>query len=213
MIFFGTKGKVIAGEAVQGVQCPSCENSQYHSFGIIRYFHLYWIPTFLTSRKVGMECTHCKRTLVDEEVPSHLVEQIKPGLFTAGNTLPMFSGLFLIALIVMWFEYNDQQVDAREATYIAQPAVNDYYVVDLTKIYTEADAEYPYGLLRVSDVTTSGIEAQVGSMIYNMTSGVRQDIRDGKAAADDYYEPETQFFEMAELQDLMNSGAIRSIER
>lgn len=213
MIFFGTKGKVVAGEAVQGVQCPSCENSQYLSFGILRYFHLYWIPTFLTSKKVGMECTHCKRTLVDEEVPSHLVDQIKSRVFTTGNTLPMFSGLILIGLIVMGFAYTGQQVDKREATYIAQPAVNDYYIVDFREIFTESDGEYPYGLLRVSDVSTSGVEVQVGSMIYNLASGARQDIRDGKAAADDYYGPETILFELTELQDLRNSGAIHSVER
>ena len=213
MIFFGTRGKVVIGEAVQGAQCPSCESSQYTSFGILRYFHLYWIPTFLTSRKVGIECTNCKRTLVDKEIPTHLVDQIKSGVFSTGNTLPMFSGLILIGLIAIGLAYTGQQVDAREATYIAQPAVNDYYVVDLREIYTEADAEYPYGLMRVSDVSTSGIDVQVGSMIYNMASGVKQDIRDGKAAADDYYESETIFFELAELQDLKQSGAIHSIVR
>ena len=160
-----------------------------------------------------MECTHCKRALVGEEVPSHLVDQIKSGVFTTGNTLPMFSGLILIGLIVIGLAYTGQQADTREAAYIAQPAVNDYYVVDFREIYTEADAEYPYGLMRVSDVSTSGIEVQVGSMIYNMASGVRQDIRDGKATADDYYEAETIFFGLAELQDLRDSGAIHSIER
>lgn len=213
MIFFGTKGKVVTGESVQGVQCPSCESSQHLSFGILRYFHLYWIPTFLTSKKVGMECTHCKGTLVGEELPTHLVDQIKSDVFTAGRTLPMFSGLILIGLIVIGLAYTGQQVDAREAIYIAQPAVNDYYVVDFRDMYADADAEYPYGLMRVADVSTSGVEVQVGTMIYNLSSGIKQDIRDGKAAADNYYELETVFFELAELQDLKNSGAIHSIER
>lgn len=213
MIFFGSKGKVVAGEAVQGVQCPSCENSQHASFGILNYFHLYWIPTFLTSRKVGMECTHCKRTLVGDEVPSHLVDQIKSGVFTTGNTLPMFSGLIIIGLIIIGFSYAGQQADAREAIYIAQPAVSDYYVVDFREIYSEADTEYPYGLMRVTDVSPSGIEMQVGNLIYNLASSVKKDIRDGKAAAENYYAPETIVFELAELQDLKNAGAIHSIQR
>lgn len=213
MIFFGTKGKVVTGEVVQGVQCPSCEHSQHASFGILNYFHIYWIPTFLTSRKVGVECTHCKRTLVDDEVPSHLVEQIKSGVFTTGNTLPMFSGLIVIGLIAIGLTHVAQQADAEEATYIAQPAARDYYVVDLTEIYSEADAEYPYGLLRVTNVSPSGIEMQVGSMIYNLASGVKKDIRDGTAATDSYYEPETVTFELADLQELKDSGAIHSIVR
>ena len=204
MIFFGTKGKVVTGEALQGVQCPTCDNSQHASFGIMNYFHIYWIPTFLTSRKVGMECTHCKRTLVDDEVPSHLVEQIKSAVF---------SGLILISIIVFGFMGAAQQNDAQAATYITEPAVKDYYVVDLTEINSEADAEYPYGLLRVSNVSRSGIEMQVGSMIYTMASGVTKDIRDGTAAADSYYEAGTVLFELAELQELKDSGAIHSIVR
>ena len=213
MIFFGSKGKVVAGELVQGVQCSSCEHSQHTSFGILNYFHIYWIPTFLTSKKVGLECAHCKKTLVGDEVPSHFVDEIKPGVFTTGNTLPMFSGLILIGLIAIGLTYAGQQADVREATYITQPAVNDYYVVDFTEMYTEADSEYPYGLLRVANVSSGVVELQVGSMIYNRTTGVRSDIRDGKAAAENYYESETLHFGLAELQGLKESGAIRSIVR
>jgi len=213
MIFFGSKGKLVAGEVMQGVQCPSCQNSEHASFGILNYFHLYWIPTFLTSRKAGIECTHCKQTRVGDELPSHLVEQIKSGVFTTGNTLPMFSGLIIIGVLAMFGVYAAQQDDAREATYIAEPAVNDYYVVNLTKMYDEADAEYPYGLMRITDVSSNGIEMQVANMAYNKASGVQKDIRQGKASADTYYESEIIVLESADLQTLKNSGAIYSIER
>ncbi len=213
MIFFGSKGKVVAGDVVQGVQCPSCQNSQHASFGILNYFHLYWIPTFLTSRKAGIECMHCKRTLVGDELPSHLAEQIKSGVFTTGNTLPMFSGLIIIGVLTMFGVYAAQQDDAREATYIAQPAVDDYYVVKLTEMYDEVDAEYPYGLMRITDVSSNGIEMQVGNMAYNKASGVQKDIRQGKASADTYYNSEIILLEVADLKQLRDSGAIYSIER
>ena len=90
-----------------------------------------------------MECTHCKKTIVGDEVPSHLVDQIKSGVFTTGNTLPMFSGLIVIGLIAIGLTNAGQRADAREATYITQPAVKDYYVVDLREMYSEADTEYP----------------------------------------------------------------------
>lgn len=213
MIFFGSKGKLVAGEVVQGVQCSSCQNSEHASFGILKYFHLYWIPTFLTSRKVGLECTNCKRTLVGDEVPSHFVEQIKSGVFTTGNTLPMFSGLIIIGALVMMGMYAVQQDNAREATYIAQPAVDDYYVVKLTEIFEEVDSEYPYGLMRIKDVSPTGIEMQVANMAYNKASGVQSDIRQGKASADTYYGSETLLFALADLQQLKDSGAVYSIER
>ena len=183
MIFFGSKGRVVAGEAVQGVQCPSCQQTQFASFGILNYFHIYWIPTFLTSRKVGMECMHCKNTLIDDEVPSHLTEQIKSGVFSTGNTLPMFSGLIIIGLLAMGLMYMSQQDDALEATYIAQPEINDFYVVKLTEIFVEADSEYPYGLMRVGEISPDGLEMQIATMMYNLPTGVQDDIRSGKAMA------------------------------
>lgn len=213
MIFFGSKGRVVVGEAVQGVQCPSCQQTQFASFGILNYFHIYWIPTFLTSRKVGMECMHCKNTLIDDEIPSHLTEQIKSGVFSTGNTLPMFSGLIIIGLLAMGLMYMAEQDDALEATYIAQPLVNDFYIVDLTDIFVEADGEYPYGLMRVTDVSSGGLEMQVANMMYNKPSGVKDDIRAGKVMSDDYYTNESVFFQTAEIEALQEDGAIYSIER
>ena len=213
MIFFGTKGKVVAGDQMQGVQCPSCQNGQLVSFGILNYFHLYWIPTFLTSKKVGMECTHCKRTLVGDEVPSHLAEQIKDGVFTVAKTLPMYSGLIIIVLVGLGIANAVRQDSAREETYLAQPAVDDYYIVDFAEIFTEVDPEYHYGVMRITDVTSTDVEMQISTVAYNMASGVRQDIRDGKAAEDSYYEQGSVRFEFGELQAYADAGAVQSIER
>lgn len=213
MIFFGTKGKVIAGDAVQGAVCPSCQNSQFVSFGILNYFHLYWIPTFLTSKQVGMECSHCKKTLVGEEVPSHLSEQIKDGVFTTGRILPMFSGLILIALVGLGMTYAVQQDAAEEERFLAQPAVDDYYIVDFAKIFTEVDPEYHFGVMQVTNVASDSVEMRVSNIAYNRASGVRQDIRDGSAAADSYYDEGTISFEMGELQSYSDAGAVHGIER
>lgn len=213
MIFFGTKGKVVAGDQVQGVQCPNCQNGQFESFGILSYFHLYWIPTFLTSKKVGLECTHCKRTLVGDEVPSHLVEQIKDNVFTTGRTLPMFSGFFIIALIGLGIANVARQDNAREETYLAQPAVDDYYIVDFAKIFNAADPEYHYGVMQITNVTPTDVEMRISTVAFNMASGVRQDIKDGMAAADSYYEEGTVTIEIGELQAFAETGAVHSIER
>ena len=213
MIFFGSKGKVVVGEKIQGVQCPSCENSQFVTFGILNYFHLYWIPTFLKSRKVGIECMHCKRTLIDDEVPSHLAERIKSSIFTPINTLPMFSGLFIIALLSLGVMYSVQQDSAREEAYFAQPAVNDYYLVDFSKIFVDVDDEYNYGVMRVTNVMSTKVQMQISNKVSNSPLGLGKDIREGNAATDSYYSPETVNFEFGELQEYKDAGAIYSIDR
>lgn len=213
MIFFGTKGRLVTGKPVQGVACPNCENNQFMSFGVLRYFHLYWIPTIPTSRKIGIECTNCHQALYDDEVPGHLKEQIKSDVFTVGRTLPMFTGVFMLALASLWI-YDAHQGDlAEETAFLAQPAVHDYYIVDLSKIFENSDPEYPYGLLRINDIHSTEVEMQIGSVVYNKGSGFWQDIREGKAAVDSYYEPGSIVFEIAELQAYQDNGAIYSIER
>jgi len=122
MIFFGSRGKAVSGQVVEGIQCPNCENQQFITFGIIRYFHLYWIPTFPTSKTVGIECTHCKRTLVDKELPPELAKKIKTTVFNKKNIIPMFSGLIIIACIILFGVYTVQQDSIQETTYIEQPA-------------------------------------------------------------------------------------------
>ena len=106
----------------------------------------------------------------------------------------------------MDFKYNPQAGTEK-------PAVNDYYVVDFSKIFTDVDAEYNYGVMRIASVTSTEIEMQISNMVYNKASGVQQDIREGKAASDSYYDPETVGFGTDELQEYKEAGAIYSIDR
>lgn len=71
--------------------------------------------------------------------------------------------------------------------FIESPAVNDIYSVDFTEIFTETDPKFKYGTLKVVDVKPDGIEVQAGEMAYDAKSGVRKDVREGKANAQGYY--------------------------
>ncbi len=213
MIFFGSRGRTVSGNLIEGIQCPSCESKQFVSFGILRYFHLYWIPTILTSKAVGIECTHCKKTLIDKEIPKELSGKIAATVFNRKNTLPMFTGLFLIAILTVFGIFSAYQDDVQEAAYIEQPAVNDIYIVDLTKIFDNMDKKYRYGAMRIKQISSGQVEFQVSTIAYNKASGVRKDISAGKASADSYYDSEPLFVDLEKLKDIKSAGAINSIER
>ncbi|WP_432467871.1 hypothetical protein [Agarivorans sp. Z349TD_8] len=213
MIFFGSKGKSISGQVIEGLQCPSCENEQFITFGLLRYFHLYWIPTFVTSKKVGIECTHCKKTLIGKELPSDLAKQIKKTVYNLKNTLPMFSGLIIIACLALTLSYSLQQNSLQEVAYIEQPAINDIYIVNFTKIFPQADSKYKYGLIRIKQVSENKIQFQVSQIAYNKAAGARKDIEENKALADSYYDDEPLSFDIKQLKLMKDSGAIYSIER
>ncbi len=213
MIFFGTRSKIIPGKVVEGIQCPNCENRKFITFGNIQYFHLYWIPTFSMSKTVGIECTHCKRTLIGKEIPADLAKQIESTVFNTKNTAPMFLGLIIIACLVLFGFYAAGQSSVQEAAYIEQPAANDLYIVNFTKIFKDTDPTYKYGILRIKQISTGQVEFQVSRVAYNKASGASKDIRKGKASSDAYYDTEPLFIDIKKLKSMKDSGAIYSIDR
>jgi hypothetical protein len=212
-IFFGTKGKTISGKLVEGFQCPSCKNKRFISFGIIRYFHIFWIPTFITSRKVGIECTHCKRTLIGEEISNKSSKQIKAIVFNKQNTIPLFSGLIIITFLFLLTMYEGNKKSVREYTYIEQPAINDIYTVNFNKLYSDTESEYKYGLMKISSISLEKIKFKVSKKAYNKVSGVRKDIREIKTLSRSYYDKDFLYISISELKKLKDSGAIYSIDR
>ena len=102
MIIFGSRSKVIQGEGVQGVACSNCESDHLHTFGVLKYFHVYWIPTFPFSKQPGIECKNCKMTLIGKEVPMNLSRQIKTSIFTTVKLIPTFIGLIVFSSLVLY---------------------------------------------------------------------------------------------------------------
>jgi DNA-directed RNA polymerase subunit RPC12/RpoP len=213
MIFFGSRGKTISGEIVEGIQCPHCEKQEFITFGIMRYFHLYWIPMFLTSRVAGIECTHCKKTLIGKEIPKELSQKIKATVFTKKKILPMFSGLIILACFVLFMTFSVQQDSVQERTYIEQPAINDLYIVDFTKIFEGFDSEYNYGIMRIKNISSGQVEFQISQNTYSNPSAVLKDIRERKITADSYADNKYWTLDVSKLKVMKETKAIDSIER
>jgi len=212
MIFFGTKGKVVQGQLVDGLECPSCNNREFISFGVMRYFHLYWIPTLMTSRQVGIECLHCKKTLMDKEIPAEVRQALSSKLFTRGRIVPLFSGLILIAVLFAGVAFVAKQDADNEAVYIQQPMVNDLYLVDYSRVFNDDDIEFRHGVMRVVSVNGDKVKFQLSTHAFDRVSGVRKDVRDGNAHVDSYYD-ETMFMSLNELLSLRSGGGLHGITR
>ena len=213
MIFFGTRGKTVTGQQVTGPQCPNCGNGVFTSFGVQRYFHLYWIPTFPTKKHVGVECTNCKHAMIDDQIPGMMIDDIRSSVFSTASTLPMFSGLAIIAVLVGFVFYAGERDRQQETAYLDHPAINDYYVVDYTRIFEDVDPDYKYGVMQISAIDGDEITFRLSNYSYNLASGVRDDIRKGTAAKDDYYAQDAIWFDADSLAEMQKDGTIKSIER
>lgn len=214
MIVFGTRGRTVPGQhMIEGVECPNCGNTRHATFGIQRYFHIFWIPTFPTSRIAGIMCLNCKGTLADEEIPKDMGQQIKSSVFNKKNTIPMFAGLMIIACLMIFAMVVSAIDDKKEAEYLGSPMTNDFYIVDITKIFKDADSEYSYALMRVKSVSGDGVELMISKIGYNLPSGPAKDIDNRKAGKDDYYAEETIRIGLSGLGKMKADGAIYSVER
>ncbi len=92
MNIYGTRGKVIKGEVLEILKCPSCGNKSHRGFGVFRYFHLYGISVFPITKKVGLECTNCRWTLLDQQIPEQIRQEINGNIFEKKHLLPIFAG-------------------------------------------------------------------------------------------------------------------------
>lgn len=99
MIIFGTKSRVIAGNPVKGLICQHCGHEAHVSFGVLRYFHIYWIPTVPYAKKTGLECIHCKKTIFDNEIPIEIYYKLFNQLFTRKTVWSAYIGLMIIGFI------------------------------------------------------------------------------------------------------------------
>ncbi|MDC0612437.1 hypothetical protein OAP63_17035 [Vibrio sp.] len=213
MIVWGTKSKIISGPEISNIQCPSCDSTKFNSFGILKYLHVYWIPFVAKGKVPGIECQHCKKSLIGNELEPELANEIKKNVFTKKSVASRYIGLVLVLAILCAGAVSGYQHSQDEISYISQPMIHDVYVVDMTKIYDNADPEYKYGAMRIQSIDGQNITMQVSNLIYTRSKGVKKDIRKGKTASDSYYDTNTDTFTLQELQNLKDKGVIDYIDR
>jgi hypothetical protein len=213
MIVFGTKSKVVQGHHVEGVECAECGQSQFSSFGLLKYFHIFWIPFIPTSREAGMQCSHCKKTLVGKELPKPLRGDLKKTIFNGKNTAPMFAGLILFLALVVMIDLSSEQTVANSDKYVESPAVGDLYVVNFPKIFESTSSEYKYGVMRVRQTFEDGVEVDVSAYGYTRSSGADKAIRKGVVSEPDYFEGEPVYLTGDQLTSFRESRAILSVNR
>jgi hypothetical protein len=213
MIFFGTGRRISSCARLANVECPKCGVQNMTPIGVIRHFHLYWIPMFPISRTLGLECGNCAYPITEKELSSHLTSGIKASVFTTRAMLPSFSGLILLVLLALAIGATLFEQQREENEYLTKPAVNDIYVVDFTKLYKNADPDYRYGAMQIQNISATELEMLIGSVVYNVASGVNDDIKSGQALSNEYYTAETATIDVVSLPEMKEFGVIVSVTR
>lgn len=214
MIFFGSRGKVLAGGHYEGMTCSHCQHQHFHAFGVVRYFHIYWISMFPTSRKLGLECSHCRKTLMDDELPKGTLAPLKKQIFTTGRMLPRYAGLILIGVLFLAAgALRNVDLPDPNLAYISEPKVNDYYVVNFNKVGNETGSRYKYGVMKVVAVENGDVELVSGNYTYKHAGAADKAIRQHAINKDNYFDDQRIHLTHAQLMSFNADNSISYIER
>ena len=141
MIFFGTRGRTAAGQQLTGPQCPNCQNNTFTSFGVQRYFHLLLDSHFPDEKtRRDRTCSNCKQVDARRRDPDAYARRDREKAYSrpAGHC-PCTKGALIIAAFIGFDVFGTEQDRVQEAAYVEQPAVDDYYIVDYTKMFEDAE--------------------------------------------------------------------------
>lgn len=213
MIVYGTKGRVVPGGLKTDAACHACGRSPLQTAGVIRYFHVFWIPVFPYSRLEVLECPSCKAARVGNEVPEPARGEIRRAVFTGRRMLPSFAGAFLLAIAIGAGLVSSAARDEREAEWLAHPAARDHYVVHLPDVLPAVDKAFPYGVVEVAAVAGEVVTVRVPNFAYDRVSGADKAVSSGAFRNADYFADETLELRLGELARLKERNVIRSVVR
>ncbi len=214
MIIFGLRGKTIDGpDRRSGPVCGYCGKDQHATYGIIQYFHIFFVPMFPISRQPVMQCLHCKKMLVGGEIDQPARGEIVRQAFTPLQTATTFIGTILAALWVLLIVVQDCGDSGKEAEYLRNPAAGDYYVVRASAFGTAPEARIGYAIMQVVAVSGQKVELHLGQARYADTQRARGALRAREMELSGYFDPAPIELPVAEIESLKSNGGISSVER
>lgn len=213
MIVFGTRGKIVQGPQKRGIPCSACGTDVHATSGVLRWFHVFWIPIFPTLKQPALQCVHCRKALVGNELPPKVRRDVAAAVFTRRQVLPAFAGAILLAVVAVPVAFAAAEQRALEAEWVKAPAVGDLYVVKLSPFVKSPDAKYPYGVLRVASVSADRIELRIGTYAYALPGAARKAIRQGDVQRADYFAETAMTVGAADVQRWSGDHTIQSVSR
>jgi len=103
MIIYGTKGKQLKRRVPVRRVCSQCYNGQHTAVGAIKYFHLFWIPLVMTTKRVFIRCDHCKKIVDYDMLPEKDRPEFPKQLFTLGQVGLYYAWLWILAILWIVF--------------------------------------------------------------------------------------------------------------
>ncbi len=133
MIIYGTKAVHLKSEQSVTAICPSCETQGTTIFSVFRkHAHIFWVPLFPIGKVSQSTCEHCKATLEEKEMPATFKRELDVVKSTSKGPIWQFSGIAIIAVLIVWGNFANDLDKEEELTFIAAPLLGDIYEYKMT---------------------------------------------------------------------------------
>ncbi|WP_046757931.1 hypothetical protein [Kordia jejudonensis] len=195
MIVYGTGSKDIGTRKIQGAKCPNCESTEMCVNVTSNYAQVFWIPIFPMSKKFLSVCLHCDQVLEKKEMPQQLKDKIDMEKHHFKTPIYLFSGLAIIALLVVYAFYASGKHDEELAANVKNLEAKDVVVFKVSsKEYTFAE---------VNKKSNDTIYLNYSSYTYEGRKPSESKYKKEKATISDFYSyDDTYYFTQSEIDSL-----------
>lgn len=165
MIIYGSKPVHLKSAQPPTAACPSCGQTGTTVLSTYsKHAHIFWIPLFPIGRTGVAQCQHCKHAIADTHLPHDLKREYNTLKAETRTPIWQFSGLALIAILVVFMNYSSGETKKKELEYMANPVVGDVY-----KYKTE---KQNYSTLKVISVSSDSVFVSPNEYETNKMTGV-----------------------------------------
>jgi hypothetical protein len=213
LIVLGTRSRARAGVPFFTETCPACGHGQHLSYGVTRYFQVFWIPIFPYRRVVGLRCLNCHHTREGKNLPEHVRNLVGQEMFSFARLLPYFAGIYLVVIMGALFEWDENRIREKDLLLLQEPRVGDVYEMKINGIMPNPQPGYPYILARVAATDSHSVFLEYGALGYDGYMGTSDAMKNREYTRDSYFLEGWNRVEIDTLVTWRRDGAIFDVLR
>lgn len=200
MVVYGSKAVHVKTEQLKMISCPNCETQGSLTVSVFsRHAHIFWIPIFPFGKTGASECSNCKQVLKPKEMPERVRQEYNRIKGESKTPIWQFSGLVLIATLIIWLVNAGKEDKRNELVFISNPLVGDVY-----EYKTEGNN---YSTLKVTQINGDSVYVSPNDYEITKKRGMY------KIDKDENYPDYSYGIAKSELQKMYDEGDIYDINR
>lgn len=214
LYIWGSGGDRAVAAAAGSRACAICNTVQPFELVVdYRWFHVWYLLSWVTSRKYAFACTRCGNAVKAEraEYTPLLGKDPIPFLRRRGWTLPLLAAAPTLAFAYVASDRHEREIRAL----LAEPRVGDVYSVDLGLVADSMQGQSPaWGEIKLVGVDGTRRRFVVAEHGWQRKSDLRKEQRKGLIHDAAYYDEDDEVeLEQHDIETLQANGTLFDVHR